>query len=451
MTVRVLHLAPHFGGGVGTVIRALVVESHRQGGYSHGLASLEPVSSRMADWANHEGVAMADNLFQDDETLCQLLAGADVVHLHWWHHPLLNAFMHRQDLPLFRCVMWTHVNGHYPPQNFPRNLADYPDILVLATPWSLKVAAIVESTAGGKDVRVIQSSAGVPGMPERPVREDNVFRVGYVGTVDTIKMHPDFIPLCLDADLPNAKFIVAGGPEHESLRTAVKASGFPEKFEILGPIDDVPNLMASLDVFGYPLNPQHYGTGEQVLLEAMAAGAVPVVLSGGCEEHVVDDGISGIVCADGAAYSRALRDLQLDRDRRRQLSKQSREAVFQCYSIAETTASWHSLYDEASTFPLREREMALTKEEGYLTVPANLLLSAMEGTPVAELFGKIMIDERTDSIGPIRATLPIGCFSETRGSPFHYFRFFPEDVNLAHLCQYLRSPVMSGRNSFSWR
>jgi len=95
--------------------------------------------------------------------------------------------------------------------------------------------------------------------------------------------------------------------------------------------------------------------------------------------------------------------------------------------------------------------MALTKEEGYLTVPANLLLSAMEGTPVAELFGKIMIDERTDSIGPIRATLPIGCFSETRGSPFHYFRFFPEDVNLAHLCQYLRSPVMSGRNSFSWR
>lgn len=150
MCIKVLHLAPHYGGGVGTVMRAFLADSQRIGGYAHRLACLEAASDGTQAWAAQLGIDLVERLHWNEAALRQLLNEADIVHIHWWHHPLLNAFMYRNDLPPFRCVLWTHVNGHYAPQNFPLGLADYPDVLVLATSWSLQAPTLADAVAQGR-------------------------------------------------------------------------------------------------------------------------------------------------------------------------------------------------------------------------------------------------------------------------------------------------------------
>ncbi|NEV60547.1 glycosyltransferase [Thiorhodococcus minor] len=421
MTIRVLHLAPHFGGGVGTVLRALIAESQRQGGHAHRLACLEAAAEPTRAWAGALGVQVIDRLHWDDTVLRAALGETDLVHLHWWHHPLLNALMHRSDLPLFRCVLWTHVNGHHPPQNFPLGIADYPDLLVLATPWSLKAPALVEPIARGTDIRVVRSSAGIPSMPLRADGLDGVTRVGYVGTVDPIKMHPDFVRLCLEADLPG-RIVVAGGPGQEALRAAARAAGAEDRFEILGPIDDVPSLMSRLDVFAYPLSPHHYGTGEQVLLEAVAAGAAPVVLGTDNERSLLEHLSCGIMTESGAAFAHALRQLATDPARLSIERARCATAATTFSGLRETTADWHGIYSETMARAPAGHRMPDSRRHD--PNPHELLLAACQGTELAPLYARLIAG---DELGREDwGSLPWGCLSDTRGSCFHYCAFFDD-------------------------
>lgn len=431
---RILHLAPHYGGGVGTVVRALIAESRKQASFQHTLACLEYCNDRMTEWAVSESIRTVGDLWGQNQLIGELLADADIVHFHWWQHPLLNALMHQRNLPPFRCVLWSHVNGHYPPQNFPSGLADYSDVLVLATPWSLEAPALIEPLADGRaDIRVIQSNAGVPVVPESVPRTDNFFRVGYVGTVDAAKMHADFVQLCLAADLPDVRFIVAGGPSHDILRRQVTAAGLADRFDILGPVDDALQLMATLDVFGYPLNVQHYGTGEQVLVEAMAAGAVPVVLDNGCERHIIRDGRTGLVCANEREYVAALRQLHADRQWLKTLSREARISVSQRFSIQGTVIAWHELYEHVGGLPRRAHFLSDSDLLASFSPALKLLLNAWRGTEAGRALHGLITDGPPAWTDQIRQ-LPAACFSSTRGSPFHYQHCFPHDAQLASLC-----------------
>ncbi len=439
---EIIHLAPHFGGGVGTVLRALVSASTSEGHFNHSLLCLDRLNPLMARWATDQRIKAQGNLWHDLRKLKDSLAHADVVHLHWWHHPLLNALMSRTDLPAFRCLLWSHVNGHYAPQNFPPGLAAYPDIMVLSTPWSLQAPALTHERIHNHNLRVqvIQSSAGAsPVAPIRQKNEKRRFLIGYVGTVAYEKMHRDFLRLCAAANLPTTNFIVCGGPDHEQLRREAVSRGLAAIFDIRGPISDVSAVLSSIDVFGYPLTPQHYGTGEQVLLEAMAAGVAPVVLDNGCERYVVEDGKTGIVCATAGEYVQALRLLHGNRVLLHRLSLNAQESAPCRYPLHAMVSAWHQLYNESLEMVSSRHwlPMAAVVPDVQADGPVSLLLNALTGTTAADFFLDVLLDE-----GEIRAAhlnnLPSACFSATRGSPFHYHYFFPEDAQLAALCAKLR-------------
>ena len=129
---------------------------------------------------------------------------------------------------------------------------------------------------------VVRSFAGIPAGAETPCEKSGPFQAGYVGTVESVKMHPGFLRMCADADLP-VPCIVAGGPAHEELRRQAVAANLDSRFRILGPVADPAPIFRKLHALAYPLSPRHYGTGENVLIEAMAFGAVPVVLANPAE------------------------------------------------------------------------------------------------------------------------------------------------------------------------
>lgn len=434
----ILHLAPHTGGGVGTVLRAIIQHSYVDGSFSHMICTLESLNDQTKEWCDHYQVAYQENCWDNKNDLLAHLARSDIVHIHWWNHPQLHALLSSDDLPEMRTILWAHVNGLFVPQIFFDSLLSFPDYMVLATPCSLQ-SPLIDSYRFdlGDKLRVIQSSAGVPERAPVTTKKPESFLAGYIGTVDYSKMHPDFISLWTATGIQDPPLIVCGGPSSNILRNETVERGVAHLFDIRGMVSNVHDILSSLLVFVYPLNPAHYGTGEQVLIEAMAYGAVPVVMNNGCEKYLVKDGKTGIVASSNEDFVNGILFLKNNPEFRIKMADAGRKYVVEKFSIQEAVQRWHNLYEEAFEFPKRKHRLALvTRKNIPVESKANLLLTSYGNSAEAErLLAIISSEQELDHAA--YADMPPACFSETRGSAFHYRNQFPNDNLLNKICRFL--------------
>ncbi len=426
--INVVHLAPHYGGGVGSVIRSLI-EKQTEYKISHELVALESINSPMLTWCENHYVATLQHGLEQSSKLSARLAEADIVHIHWWNHPLLMQWMVSCSASPFRSVLWTHVNGMHAPQAFFKELFSFSDITALATPFSLESLVIPQ---GGADVRVMQSMSEVTISPQSDVKRSEGVNIGYIGTVDYIKMHPQFIRLCLDAKINDVRFTVCGGPYEKLVRQQIAELGAEASFDIRGPVNNVSEVLSELDLFGYPLNPKHYGSGEQVLLEAMGAGVVPVVLDTGCERFIIHDGKDGIIASSCEEYSQALNYLANNPALRRTMSLAARQRA-KFLSQEKYWEAWLQLYEELLTRSKRVHHLKLSKSYNSLTQGGALLLQAYQDTSFDSVFMNALADLAESN--QLIDSVPWSMQSATRGTPKHYLSYFPEDKDLSRICK----------------
>lgn len=177
------------------------------------------------------------------------------------------------------------------------------------------------------------------------------FLVGAVGRLEPVKGFAHFVSAArLIADtVPEARFVLAGqGSLEQELRR--QAADLGNRFQFLGPRDDVPELMAAMDVF--VLTSVNEGMG-RVLLEAGAAGTPSVATAVGGVPDVIDDGRTGILVpsrnpkAVADTVCRLAHDLGLRRD----MARAARARVVPAYGIERMVERIEMLYEEL----IRER------------------------------------------------------------------------------------------------
>jgi hypothetical protein len=282
-------------------------------------------------------------------------------------------------------------------------------------------------------VRLVFSCAGIEHVASASPIPHKGFRIGYVGTVDYCKMHPRFVQMSAAADISSASFIVCGGPNEAAVRQDAVCAGVADRFDFRGQVNDVASQLSTFDIFGYPLAPYHYGTGEQALIEALAVGIPPVVLGNGAEQHVVQDGITGIVAHDEKGYTHALEELHRRPDFRRLLSENARSIARDTFTIENLASSWSALYEEVLLNSKRPRHWS----GAHATTPT-----------AAEVFLASLGEHGDDYAGSMSAEPDATVFaaddriahgselfrSKTRGSVFHYREFFPDDPWLSLWC-----------------
>lgn len=167
-----------------------------------------------------------------------------------------------------------------------------------------------------------------------------------IGTAAHLAAHKG-IGLFLEAaaiasrDLPQARFVIVGrGEEEGTLRREAARLGLQDLILFAGFRDDMPDVMAGLDLF---VLPSTSGEGSPaVLKEAMAAGLPVAATALDGVEEIIQDARHGLLTppGDAPALARAIVTLSRDGDLRQRLTIEARRRVaeFTIDRMVERTA-----------------------------------------------------------------------------------------------------------------
>ena len=418
---QIIHISPHLGGGVGTVLLNYLSKSKNNKKYNHSMYCLDTINTKAKNILLHNKIHFDESMYNKHSKLLEIIADSDIVIIHWWNHPLLYEFIVKNTLPLSRVAIWSHVSGIQVPNIFTHTLFNYADYFVFSTPMSYLIKEVTNYKGNPDKLKDVWSTGGLDHISKIIKKEHEGFNVGYIGTVDYSKMHPNFINMCARIDIPNIKFIVCGSGHIDKLQKEVKEKGLEKKFIFTGFIENISAYLEIFDVFGYPLNPKHYGTCDQTLAEAMGCGIVPIVLNNNMEKYMVHNMYSGIVAKDEQEYVDAIEKIYINKKLKNRLEIRSKEEAFRRFSIEDTIKNWEIIFDELLD-KIKTKKKWRGSYHGEDVKPYQIFLESIG--EYAELFEKNDIPKITNLINSSD-----NWKSKTKGSCNHYNYFF-DDIKL---------------------
>ncbi len=340
----------------GGPLQALISFSREPGSAAttrHRVISLLPPDARAVATAERAGLAIAPR--PDPAVLQRELAAADIVQVHFWNNPTIHAWM-TTELPAMRVLIWCHVNGQHGPHVLPRSLFAFGDLVAATSPASLELPAFLEAPAecrlaipAGADFSRL---AGV-----QPLSHDGL-TVGYLGSLDFTKLHPEVIPLSAAVRVATARFHFCGdGGDKPLLEQQARHHGISDRCCFTGHREDIAPLLAAFTVFGYPLRPHNTCTSELALQEAMHAGVPPVIFPHGGLDRLVRHGETGLVVTTLEEYPRAIEWLLQHPAERQRLGKQAAREARERFGGGPTAAGMAAAYERLLALPKRRRHL----------------------------------------------------------------------------------------------
>jgi len=432
--IKILHITPHLGTGVGTVVLNYLQKVKESEIFEHSIVCLDYANELAKSVAKASDFYLDGDMSKRPDELLKMIEASDVVLIHWWNHPLLTDFLVRQTLPANRLITWSHIQGSPAPNNFTPKTLKYPDKMIFTTPLSYEVKEVKDLFDQlSSHFGVVWSTGGVERLGWLKPTPHSGFNIGYIGSLDFTKMHPDFFEICNKIDIPNVKFVVVGGPNDkaEFLRNKATEAGLSEKFVFTGFVPEAEKWqhLATFDVFGYPLAPHHYGTCDQVLQEAMAIGIVPVVLNNPMENLMVKNNECGLVADDITGYIKAIENLHQDDNLRNKLSQNAKQYAQENYSLAKMEKQWNQIFEELLTKPKTVKIWPLEKESKDITANDVFIESLGEyGRPFIDYCQAKDEVAKQVAVEAIKELAKSPNWRSTSKSTVHqYSAFFPED------------------------
>lgn len=174
------------------------------------------------------------------------------------------------------------------------------------------------------------------------------FVAGAVGRIVPIKDYTTLLQATsvLATKIPNFKLMIVGdGPELRGLTALAESLGVRERLLLPGRRDDIPDLLAAMDVF---VQASLREGMSNTLLEAMSTGLPAVVTRVGGNPEVVHEGRTGWMFAPGEVESLSQLLLQLanDHNLRTAAGQAARLRIQQIFSNQTMLDNYRTLYLE---------------------------------------------------------------------------------------------------------
>jgi glycosyltransferase involved in cell wall biosynthesis/Tfp pilus assembly protein PilF len=401
----VLHVIQQLslGGGTRTLV-ATATHSARLGPFRHRVVSLLPAAPEALALARAGGVEVLDA--PDTPAVLREMAAADIVQIDWWNSPEMQVLLH-EDLPPVRLFLWYHVCGDGPPQIITPELVRLADLNVATNPWTAReLPAFRDLAAAERAQRVAMVIPGadfnrLAGLTPRPHAG---FNVGYIGTVDFVKIHRRYVPLNAAVRVPDVRFLVCGsGGALDTLRTEAQSLGVADRFDFRGFVPDIQPVLELLDAYGYPLCPDTYASGELNLQEVMLAGVPPVVFPHGGIRGLVQHEQTGLVVHTESEYRDALEHLHHEPEARRALGARAQQYARQHFGAANAARELNPLYERLLGLPKRPRSWGCGADLPAWESPVSLL--DLTDTPAAAPGARLFVESLGHTDGGFLASL----------------------------------------------
>ena len=409
----VLHAAAHLGGGVGRALLA-VARSHRDKGLPirHIFACHEgPENPQFVDRLLAEGFEVHAPV--TPAALDELAAEADLVQLDWWHHPRQCAWLVKTRVKT-RLIVWAHTSGLHVPA-IPDAFVRRPHAFLFTTAASM---------AGGNwpgvgSVECIPSTGGFDDFPPAQRRASRQsLRYGFIGSLSPAKLHPDFVNYIEAIEHPGFVLDCYGDVSSApAFRRAAAQQGSRLRFR--GYSRQPGAVLRDLDVFIYLLNPEHYGTTENALLEAMACGVVPIVMDNPVERAIVRHGETGWIIRSRRALRDVIERMNDRPDERRKMSAAASRYVRANFALGKTSDALARCYARVLGQAKRPHHMA----DVFGATPADWLLTGLGRY-------RSLLEHGSARTGLAERRQHSFLYASTKSSPFHFQRCFPDDVRI---------------------
>jgi len=181
--------------------------------------------------------------------------------------------------------------------------------------------------------------------------------IGTIGRLATVKDQQ--LLICALAHILEAQpeqrsrlrcIIVGDGPERAALENCIVEHGLDECIWLAGDREDIPTLLACMDVFVLP----SLGEGiSNTVLEAMATGLPVIATAVGGNPELIQDGVTGhlVPVGDVSALAHAIISLVDDPGQCGRMGRAAVQRVQSDFNWERTVAAYLQVYDEVLQHP----------------------------------------------------------------------------------------------------
>jgi len=171
--------------------------------------------------------------------------------------------------------------------------------------------------------------------------------VGTVGRLIDRKGHQELLDawVTVRATVPDAQLLIVGdGPDRAALEAQAKRLNIGDSVHFVGLRDDVPDLLATMDVFAFP---SHYEGLPGALLEAMAAGLPTVATPVDGNAELLEAYESGLFVdvGDRAALARALVLLLTQPAVAAEMGRSAQQRARESFGVDRMVAGYEAVYE----------------------------------------------------------------------------------------------------------
>ena len=426
--MKILHITSHLGGGIGKALSGLVEQakiSHPS--TEHKVVSLEKgIDRQFINKINKNKIPLYIGDRNGDviecpskEQLKYIMENVDIVQLEYFNNPVIFKYLCTMDIPPIRLLTWCHHNLLYNPI-VPDKLITNSYKFVYTSPCTFLEKHYGNMRGDFSYTGCVFSSGGFKDIPEPKdkIDKNEEISVGYIGSTNFSKMHPNYVDYIASVKTPNFRVKMIGDLHNQIiLEQQCNYKGKSKILKFTGFVPDIVEELKSINVLAYLLNPTHYGTTENALLEAMSLQVVPIVLDNPPEKCIVKDNETGFIVHNESEFAETIKYLSENPKERQRIGKNASKFVRENFSVEKTEQQLNDYYQEVMTMEKRKIDFksifGITPSEWFLSTQSN-----------KDIFtGNI-------SFKYFNPMLKYGLFEENKGSIFQFIRYFPEDKEL---------------------
>ena len=433
----VLHIVPHLNGGLGRVLLStLKFSKNITASFAHEIVITDEKHLTVKSREMFSEYSDCLHIGKSDSFIKEKMDKTDIVQIEWWNNPLVNKFLTNFPFPPSRVILCCHVNGLSRPCIITESAVEFSDIFLTTTKATRKHPLFQSevNVRHRKKLRYVTYPVDFERFGTIQPKAHDGFNIGYVGTIDYAKMHRNFLPMSDAVNVPKIKFFICG-EGFDKKTVELEAQKYPVgKFQFIGFFENIKSILEIIDVFGYPLNPKHYGSGEQAVNEAMYAGLPVVAFSNPAEQEIISHNETGILVDNEQSYTEAIQALYLNPAERTRIGMNARKQIIEHFSPLQCFQKLELIYKEVMGLDKRSRTFKKLIESNYASgndLGARLFIESLgdQGSEFLQSY-KSRGEGSSADINKIISEAEIGMKMVTKGSLFQYLYFFPDDAYL---------------------